>query len=227
MERKPNIRRIRTTALRRLRHREPSERRQAFTHSVCCRTAGPRTNHSTGSRRWKQRAIHEQREERKFKIAQLKADIACNDVLKPRLTQIATDVEAQGPAYFSSLVDKFKTSPSPSAPPTNAPEQKTYDEMLLSLMLQVWEEAKKKGVEKDDPKLGDALVAGLREHLNKMNEHQEKLKKELKNEEEEAHKKITSEDIREGFDSHVRIFHSLQLLLPLHGRTRAEYVCDA
>ncbi|KAI0769900.1 Cdc37 N terminal kinase binding-domain-containing protein [Fomes fomentarius] len=152
--------------------------------------------------RWKQRAIHEQREERKFKIAQLKADLACNDVLKPRLTQITADVEAQGPAHFSSLVDKFKTNPSPDAPPTNAPEQKTYDEMLLSLMLQVWEEAKKKGVEKNDPKLGDALVAGLREHLNKMSEHQEKLKKELKNEEEEAHKKITSEDIREGFDSH-------------------------
>ncbi|RPD62743.1 hypothetical protein L226DRAFT_482105 [Lentinus tigrinus ALCF2SS1-7] len=152
--------------------------------------------------RWKQRAIHEQREERKLKIAQYSADIACNDVLKPRLQEITKDVEEKGPAYFSSLVEKFKTNPSPEAPPTNAPNQKTYDEMLLSLLLQVWEEAKKKGVEKDDPKLGEALVAGLKEHLVKIDQHQEKLRKDLQHEEEELHKKITSEDIHEGFESH-------------------------
>lgn len=159
----------------------------------------------TGSRRWKQRAIHEQREERKLKIAQLKADIACNEVLNPRLAQIAKDVEDKGPAYFSSLVEKFKTNPSPARPPTNAPDQKTYDEMMLSLLLQVWEDAKKKGVEKDDPKLAEALVSGLKEHEKRMGEHQAKLRKDLAHEEEEAHKKITSEDIHEGFDSHVRI----------------------
>ncbi|TFK86026.1 hypothetical protein K466DRAFT_664064 [Polyporus arcularius HHB13444] len=152
--------------------------------------------------RWKQRSIHEQREERKLKIAQYKADIACNDVLKPRLQDITKDVEEKGPSYFSSLVEKFKTNPSPEAPPTNAPNQQTYDQMLLSLLLQVWEEAKKKGVEKDDPKLGDALVAGLKEHLVKIDEHQEKLRKELQREEQEAHNKITSEDIHEGFESH-------------------------
>ncbi|KAI0755236.1 hypothetical protein C8Q80DRAFT_1143839 [Daedaleopsis nitida] len=74
--------------------------------------------------------------------------------------------------------------------------------MMLSLLLQVWEEAKKKGVEKDDPKLAEALVAGLKEHEKKMLEHQTKLRKDLAHEEEEAHKKITSEDIHEGFDSH-------------------------
>lgn len=141
---------------------------------------------------------------RKMKIAQLKADVACNAVLRPRLVAITSEVEAQGPAHFSSLVERFKTNPSPEAPPTKAPEQKTYDEMMLSLMLQVWEEAKKKGVEKDDPKLSAALVAGLKEHLVKMDEHQANLKKELKKEEDEQHKKITSEDIHEGFDSHVR-----------------------
>ena len=158
----------------------------------------------TRSRRWKQRAIHEQRAERKLKIAQLQADIACNEVLKPRLVAITSEVEEKGPAHFSSLVERFKTNPSPDAPRTEAPEQKTYDEMLLSLMLQVWEGAKKKGVEKDDPKLGEALVAGLKEHLQKMDVHQEKLKKDLAHEEAEAKKKITSEDIHEGFDSHVR-----------------------
>ncbi|KAL7280152.1 hypothetical protein ACG7TL_006571 [Trametes sanguinea] len=152
--------------------------------------------------RWKQRDIHEKREMRKMRIAQLKADIACNEVLKPRLQQITQEVEAQGAPHFSSLVERFKTNPSPEKPPTNAPEQKTYDEMLLALLLQVWEEAKKKGVEKDDPQLSEALVAGLKEHLVKFDEHQEKLRKDLAHEEEEQHKKITMEDLHEGFDSH-------------------------
>ncbi|KAL1950722.1 hypothetical protein VTO73DRAFT_5846 [Trametes versicolor] len=152
--------------------------------------------------RWKQRDIHEKREMRKLHIAQLKADIACNEVLRPRLVQIAADVEAQGPPHFSQLVERFKTNPSPDKPPSNAPEQKSYDEMLLSLMLQVWEEAKQKGVEKDSPKLAEALVAGLKAHLVRMDEHQAKMRKDLADEEEEQHKKITMEDLHEGFESH-------------------------
>ncbi|KAI0328891.1 hypothetical protein GY45DRAFT_1325750 [Cubamyces sp. BRFM 1775] len=152
--------------------------------------------------RWKQRDIHEKREMRKHRIAQLKADIACGEVLKPRIQKITEEVEAQGAPHFSALVERFKTNPSPEKPPTNSPDQKTYDEMLLNLMLQVWEEAKKKGVEKDDPKLLDTLVAGLKEHLVKMDEHQAKLRKELEQEEEEQHKRITMEDIHDGFDSH-------------------------
>ncbi|RPD52313.1 hypothetical protein L227DRAFT_471519, partial [Lentinus tigrinus ALCF2SS1-6] len=50
-----------------------------------------------GYRRWKERAIHEQREERKLKIAQYKPDIACNDVRMPRLQEITKDVEENGP----------------------------------------------------------------------------------------------------------------------------------
>ncbi|KAH9851527.1 Cdc37 N terminal kinase binding-domain-containing protein [Lenzites betulinus] len=152
--------------------------------------------------RWKQRDIHEKRQIRKMRVAQLKADIACNEVLKPRLQQIATDVEAKGASHFSSLVERYRTNPSPEAPPTDAPEQKSYDEMMLSLMLQVWEDAKKKGVEKDDPNLTVALVAGLKEHLVGLDEHQTKMRKELEAEEEEQHKKITMEDIHDGFDNH-------------------------
>ncbi|KAI0916839.1 hypothetical protein AcV7_005786 [Taiwanofungus camphoratus] len=152
--------------------------------------------------RWKQRDIHEKREMRKQRIAQLNADIACNDVLAPRLRAITDEVEKQGPAHFSSLVERFKTNPSPEAPPTNAPQQKTYDEMLLALMLTVWEEAKKEGCEKDDPRLQEALVKGLKKHVLQMGDHQGELKKELAELEEEAKKRITSEDIRDGFDSH-------------------------
>lgn len=166
-------------------------------------------------RRWKQRDIHEKREMRKIHIAQLKADIACNEVLQPRLVQIASSVAANGPSEFSSLVERFKTNPSPERPPTNAPEQKTYDEMLLSLMLSVWEKAKEGGVEKDDPRLGEKLAEGLRGHVEQMKEHQEKLKKELEQEEAEQKKKITSDDIHEGFESKVSRIISLRRYMVL------------
>ncbi|KZT09369.1 uncharacterized protein LAESUDRAFT_696140 [Laetiporus sulphureus 93-53] len=152
--------------------------------------------------RWKQRDIHEKREIRRQRIAQLSADVACNDVLQPRLQTITDEVAAQGAPRFSALVERFKTNPSPDKPPTNAPEQKTYDAMLLSLMLQIWEEAKEQGVEKDDPRLGEVLVQGLKKHIVQMGEHQEKLKTELATLEEEAHKKITSDDLHVGWDSH-------------------------
>lgn len=159
--------------------------------------------------RWKQRDIHEKREIRKRRITQLEADISCNQVLEPRLRTIVDEVAAQGPPRFSALTEQFRTSPSPDKPPTNAPEQKTYDEMLLSLMLQVWEDVKKTGVEGDDPKLGDALVAGLHKHIRQLGEHQEKLKEEFKQLDEEGQKKITSDDIHEGFESHVSMHATL------------------
>ena len=111
-------------------------------------------------------------------------------------------------------MEKFKTSPSPAAPPTNAPNQPTYDGMLLSLMLQIWEDAKKKGVDKDSPKLGETLVAGLRSHLGQIDEANAKLRKDVEKEEEEQKAKITSEDIHDGFDSHVSYFR-LDSLCPI------------
>lgn len=142
---------------------------------------------------------------RKLRIAQLQADIACNEKLEPRIKQIAADVEEKGPAEFSMITERFKTNPSPEAPPSNAPKQPTYDQMTLGLMLQVWDNVKKDGIAGDDPRLKDALVAGLRKHLALMDEHQAKLKHELEVEEAEQHKKITSEDLHDGFESHVRL----------------------
>ncbi|TCD66605.1 hsp90 co-chaperone Cdc37 [Steccherinum ochraceum] len=152
--------------------------------------------------RWKQRDIHEKREQRRMRIAQLQADLACNDVLAPRIKQIKQDVEEKGSAHFSQLVEKFKTQPSPDRPPTNAPNQQTYDEMLLSLLLGVWEDAKKEGIDKDSPRLNDTLVKGLQTHITRLAEHQEKMRKDLAVEEEEQKKKITSDDMHDGFDSH-------------------------
>lgn len=76
--------------------------------------------------------------------------------------------------------------------------------MIQSLLLRVWEEAKEKGITKNDPGLDKALVVGLQEHVTKLGDHQEKIEIELATEEAEQMKKITSEDIHEGFDSKVR-----------------------
>ena len=139
--------------------------------------------------------------------------MACNDVLEPRLKQITKDVEAGGPPHFSQLVERFRTQPSPDKPPTNAPNQKTYDEMLLSLLMGIWEDAKKEGVDKDSPRLQEVLVQGLQKHVKQMGEHQKKLRNELQSEEAEQKKKITSDDIHEGFESHVSIA-TVPLLAP-------------
>lgn len=154
---------------------------------------------------WKQRDIHEKRAQRNQKIIDIKAEIACNDVLLPRLRTITEEVHGatDAPAQFSRIVEQLSSNPSPAAPETDGPKKLTYDEMLLSLLMQVRQDAKEKGVENNRERLGEVLVTNLKGHVAKLGEQQEKLKKELVEEESEKSKKITSEDIHEGWDSHV------------------------
>lgn len=160
----------------------------------------PSGSQTEESIRWKQRDIHEKRETRKLRIAQLSGEIDCNEVLLPRLRNIANDIASGGHVYFSSLVERLKTQPSPEAP---AGGQATYDQMIQSLLLQVWEEVKERGIQKDDPGLDKALVDGLQGHIKKLGERQEEIKVELETEQKEQTKRITSDDIHEGFDSKV------------------------
>ncbi|KIJ54710.1 hypothetical protein M422DRAFT_24618 [Sphaerobolus stellatus SS14] len=151
--------------------------------------------------RWKQRDIHEKREARKVKITHLRNQIDLNQVLIARLQTIHQDVQSKGQEYYSSLVEQLQTNPSPDVPPTGANDQPTYDNMILSLLLQVWDEAKEKGVTKDDPKLDEALVNGIMEHIDQLKQQDQENRVELDKEEEEQKKKITSEDIHDGWDS--------------------------
>lgn len=155
--------------------------------------------------RWKQRDIHEKREARKHKIQELKAGIACNDVLRPRLQKISTDLSSSPTPLpdLSNLVEQLQTNPSTEAPRTNAPGQPTYDAMILSLLLQVSEEAKKAGNGKGDQVIGENVKSGIKTHLEKLDEHTGNLKKELATEEAEQKRHITSEDIHDGFNSKV------------------------
>ncbi|KAH9030667.1 Cdc37 N terminal kinase binding-domain-containing protein [Lactarius pseudohatsudake] len=67
-----------------------------------------------------QRDVHEKRGARNHRIEQLRAKVACNDVLPARLRDVEQPKLAQsGSSYFSSEVGRLRTNPSPEALPTN------------------------------------------------------------------------------------------------------------
>jgi cell division cycle protein 37 len=142
-----------------------------------------------------------------MKIEALQAEVACNEVLLPRLRTITEEVHGadDGPAEFSKIVERLKTNPSPEAPPSNSPNKISYDQMILSLLLQVYEGAKEKGLDKNDDRLRETLIANLKSHIAKLGETTEKLRKDLDAELSEKNKKITSESIHDGWDSHVSV----------------------
>ncbi|KAJ7175958.1 Cdc37 N terminal kinase binding-domain-containing protein [Mycena filopes] len=163
-----------------------------------------------------QNKIHEEREQRKYNIAHLRAQIACNHILYPRIQAIQSTLESPDSdkprtAYFNSLVEQLQRSPSKECPPGNDPSQleQTYDGMLLSLLHQVGEAAntavKEAGATGDqrEEKLGKALADGMKEHVVRLKETIEKDTKSLEAEEKEQKKHITSEDMRDGFSTKV------------------------
>ncbi|KIK57286.1 hypothetical protein GYMLUDRAFT_173119 [Collybiopsis luxurians FD-317 M1] len=164
--------------------------------------------------RWKQRDIHEKRERRKQRITYLRAQIACNKVLYPRIQDIyarlsAPSDTASPSAYFNSLYEKLEKSPSPDCPPGNDPSkiEQTYDGMLLELLRQVSAQAKEKIKDasvlesEKEPKLAKALVEGMKFHVDHLGETITKDEAELATEEIEQQKHITSDDLHEGFSS--------------------------
>lgn len=76
--------------------------------------------------------------------------------------------------------------------------------MIENLLLRVWEDVKSKGITpSDDAKLGPALTQALKEHIQKMVKLDQEAAKELETELKEQAKHITSDDLKEGWDSKV------------------------
>ncbi|KZO96492.1 hypothetical protein CALVIDRAFT_537258 [Calocera viscosa TUFC12733] len=156
--------------------------------------------------RWKQRDIHEKREARKHKMDELSEEIKTSNILLPRIASLISAVSTNGPKEFSTLTERLKTQPSPDgpAPFPGAPKAPSYDEMILQLLYKVWEDVRQgegMDVNKDEQKLEKALVKELTGHEKKLGERVKECETELKTLEAEAHAKITSEDIHEGYDS--------------------------
>ncbi|KAL7416941.1 Cdc37 N terminal kinase binding-domain-containing protein [Mrakia frigida] len=159
--------------------------------------------------RWKQQDIHQKRADRQVRISKLKTEVALNGTLRPRIMSLLTSLTdlppVQALSTFSNLVQQLRTSPSPDKPNTGAPNQPTYDVMLLHLLEQVTKEA----TDIKGPKIGegeeDKMVARLEERLRHHNglldARTKECEAELEKEEKESKMKITSEGIHDGFDS--------------------------
>lgn len=96
----------------------------------------------------------------------------------------------------------MRTNPSPDAPPTNAPNQVTYDAMLLRLLEPLAVEARENAAG-DQEKLVGILEEKLGEHVIKLGEETEKRRKEMEELLKEKAKHITTEDIHEAWESKV------------------------
>ena len=100
---------------------------------------------------------------------------------------------------FSLEVETLSKNPSDEKPPTNAPNQPTYDEMLSNLLLKIWEKVRAHQSDKD--KLKEELINELKNSEVSVENRQTEIGKELAEIENEERSKITSEGLRDGFDS--------------------------
>ncbi|KAF8516820.1 hsp90-like protein [Hysterangium stoloniferum] len=150
--------------------------------------------------RWKQRDIHEKRKARKANIANLRYQLEINGVMCERLSKILADVKLAGRSAYNAALERLKTEPSSDKPPTGADNQPTYDQMIESVLLIIRDEVKSQDVE-DGINMDEALVAAFQAHFDQLQEAGVRFEAELEQEEREQQKKITSEDLYEGWDS--------------------------
>jgi cell division cycle protein 37 len=180
--------------------------------------------------RWKQRDIHEKREARKLKLAKLNSERELNGVLRPRIQAVVRGVEEGGWGHYRAVQRRLQEQPSPDKPNTGAPNQPTYDMMLGQLLGDVWKEAAclvdgaevrggevvKEGKKVDSEPTwaseaavpegkAETMARYLKErlswHVAELDRRDEEVKKEIAEEEHEQKKKITSEDIKEGWSA--------------------------
>ncbi|KZV73826.1 hypothetical protein PENSPDRAFT_626816 [Peniophora sp. CONT] len=159
--------------------------------------------------RWKQRDIHEKRDQRNMRIQALAAEIDCNEILLARLKKLkdelsnTTDMPAA--KRFSNECERLRVSPSPEAPPVESAQPVPYDEMIRRLLEVVATEARedvdKAGKKGDEEKLGEVIREKLAGHIEKLGGVVETSKKEKDELEEEKKKTITMDDMHEGWDS--------------------------
>ncbi|KAK9448137.1 Cdc37 N terminal kinase binding-domain-containing protein [Limtongia smithiae] len=169
--------------------------------------------------RWKQRDIHEKREERRHEIAVLKAESEMNAVLIARLTKIITGLEhirdnppSKDPSYVrdrlisEALVFEKNEIVRPvlrnaGSDGSNVPEEEeeghSYVEMLESLIRLVKAEVE----QLPDNEQDEGLIVGFAKHRDKLAQLQKECLERITSLQNEEAKHITSEDLHIGFDS--------------------------
>ena len=163
--------------------------------------------------RAKQRQIHEQRAQRKTEIETLKYERIINDGLLERINALLDALNKHqeealkknpDELVFQSLIESAgdPAKDEPPKPPegvyTHQKEpQPRYSKMMGALVDQV----KKEVDEKETEDRYKDFISGVHGHLDKVQKLQQDLLKRLASLEQEAKSKITSEDIRDGFNS--------------------------
>lgn len=150
--------------------------------------------------RFQQRTTHEKRDARRAKITNLRMELEMNGVMLPRITDVLSELDKEGISYFEREAGRLRASKDQDKPKGSTGP--TYDEMMASLLQQVAQEVKAKGIAED--KRDEVLRQGVETHRQQLVERTEEIKKEIASEEAEQKKHITSEDIHEGFSSGVR-----------------------
>ncbi|BGP48359.1 hsp90 co-chaperone Cdc37 [Rhodotorula kratochvilovae] len=155
--------------------------------------------------RWKQRDIHEKREERKLKLKQFETEVPMNASLIARMDSLISSTKADGAQFIANEVQRLKAALpySYELKKFEQGEQPSEDHMIVSLLSQVINEATKKeqAAGKGEEGRDARLVAELEWHKKRLLDRQEEIKKETAEIEAEQKKWITSDDIRTGWDS--------------------------
>lgn len=163
--------------------------------------------------RAKQAQIHQQREQRRHEIKTLKYERIINDGLLSRIDKLLESLKKHEDSsaspdeiVFQSIME-FASDPAedqaPSPPEgvyTSEPEQPKYSQMMSSLVDQV-----KKELEDSKPdNLFKAYIQGVQGHKDKVQGLQTDLFARLGRLEQEEGRKITSDQLHEGFNtSHI------------------------
>ncbi|KAL7337041.1 Cdc37 N terminal kinase binding-domain-containing protein [Rhodotorula toruloides] len=157
--------------------------------------------------RWKQRDIHEKREQRKLKLKQFETEVPMNDSLIKRIDGLISSTKAGGTAFVAKEVLRLK-----AALPYKYEEKKfannkqpSEDHMIVSLLSQVITAVQKKEQESGgsnvEAERADRLIKELEWHKQRMADRQKEIEQEKEEIDREQKKWITSEDIRTGWDS--------------------------
>ena len=115
---------------------------------------------------------------------------------------MTSKTRSEGHSYYSREVSRLSAGRQDRGN-KDGPEGPTLDDMFLSLLLQINEDASVKGKSGDE--LDQALVALLSDHEKKLAERQATVISTIATMEEEDKRKITSDGIKEGWSAGVSL----------------------
>ncbi|ORY84807.1 hypothetical protein BCR37DRAFT_402155 [Protomyces lactucae-debilis] len=144
--------------------------------------------------KWKQRDIHEKREQRKQQIALYRSEVTMNSALKGHIESLMHALKEQSSKEAPATIVAQYMQSLPSEPPS--PGATSYREMLENLLKQL--DVEVAPIREQDR--ASALSHKLSMHRDKLLGIVSKREGEIRKLEEEDKHKITSEGLRDGFN---------------------------